>query len=274
MPLNPNGKVDKPALPFPDTAQLAAASRQSRKDSIANGTILSSTQQTVRDIWLSVIPHASQDIDVTDNFFDIGGHSILATRVVFEIRKRFAIELPLGILFRQPTIAGLSGEIDLLRESSFDVASRPPSSHGNLAPEYSMDAISLMSRLPNQYVKRDHFCKEDSITVMLTGATGFLGAFLIRDLLTRTMQNIRIVAHVRAKSAEGGLQRIKNTCEAYGVWKNDWPSRIEVVTGSLESDHLGVSKEKWDELSRTVDVVIHNGAMVYSTRYLGSTNTC
>ena len=274
MPLNPNGKVDKPALPFPDTAQLAAASRQSRKDNIADGTVLSSTQQTVRDIWLNVIPHATQDIDITDNFFDVGGHSILATRVVFEIRKRFAIDLPLGILFRRPTIAGLSEEIDLLRGGSFDMISRPPSSHGNLAPEYSLDAISLMSRLPNQYAKRDNFRKKDSITVMLTGATGFLGAFLIRDFLTRTSQKIRIIAHVRAKTTEGGLQRIKNTCEAYGVWKNDWPSRIEVVTGSLESDHLGLSKEKWNELSRTVDVVIHNGAMVYPTRYLGSAITC
>ena len=274
MPLNPNGKVDKPALPFPDTAQLAAASRQSRKDNIDNGTVLSSTQQTVRDIWLNVIPHATQDINVTDNFFDVGGHSILATRVVFEIRKRFAIDLPLGILFRQPTIAGLSGEIDLLKGVSFDVISRPPSSHGNLASEYSTDAISLMSRLPNQYSKQGRFCKEDSITVMLTGATGFLGAFLIRDLLTRTMQQIRIIAHVRAKGTVEGLQRIKNTCEAYGVWKDDWPSRVEVVTGSLESDRLGLSKEKWDELSRTVDVVIHNGAMVYRTRYLRSVITC
>src|SRR5947207_2066578 len=249
MPLNPNGKVDKPALPFPDTAQLAAASRQSRNDNIANGNILSSTEQTVRDIWINVISHAPQDIDVADNFFDVGGHSILATRVVFEIRKRFAIDLPLGILFRQPTISGLSREIDILRGGSFDVTSRPASSHGSLPSDYSTDAVSLMTRLPNQYTRRGRFCKEDSITVMLTGATGFLGAFLIRDLLSRTLQKIRIIAHVRAKSSEEGLQRIKNTCEAYIVWKDDWPSRIEVVTGSLESDRLGLSKDKWDELS-------------------------
>jgi L-aminoadipate-semialdehyde dehydrogenase len=114
MPLNPNGKVDKPALPFPDTAQLAAASRQSRKETTADSS-LSPTEHTVRDIWLNVIPHGPRDLEITDNFFDVGGHSILATRVVFEIRKRFVIDLPLGILFRQPTISGLSHEIDLLR---------------------------------------------------------------------------------------------------------------------------------------------------------------
>jgi L-2-aminoadipate reductase len=262
MPLNPNGKVDKPALPFPDTAQLAAASRQSRKDSFVNGAALSRTQQTVRDIWRNVIPHAPQDIGINDNFFDVGGHSILATRVVFEIRKRFAIDLPLGILFRQPTIAGLSEEIDILRGGSFDVTSRPLLTHVDQTSDYSTDAVELMERLANSYEKSSSVRKEDSITVFLTGATGFLGAFLIRDLLSRQQRTIRIITHVRAKSIEEGLERVKDTCQAYGVWNNDWVSRIEVVTGSLESDHLGLAHGKWDELSRTVDVVIHNGAMV------------
>lgn len=262
MPLNPNGKVDKPALPFPDTAQLAAASRQSRKDDLGKGITLSPTQQTIRDIWLNVIPHVPRDIGITDNFFDVGGHSILATRVVFEIRKRFAIDVPLGILFRQPTITGLSEEIDLLRGGSFDVSTRPPSRHINPTCEYSSDAVNLMKCLAENYEKPSHLLQKDSTTVFLTGATGFLGAFLIRDLLSRPRQTIRIVAHVRAKSVDEGLQRIKNTCAAYGVWQDNWLSRIEVVTGSLESDRLGLSPGKWDEMSKLVDVVIHNGAMV------------
>jgi L-2-aminoadipate reductase len=262
MPLNPNGKIDKPALPFPDTAQLAAASRQSRKDNPENGISLSPTQQAVRDVWLNVISHAPRDIDITDNFFDVGGHSILATRVVFEIRKRFAIDLPLGILFRQPTIAGLSEEIDMLRGGSFDMSTRPPSRHVELISEYSTDAAYLNKRLADSYGKPKDLHPDDSITVFLTGATGFLGAFLIHDLLSRSQQTIRLVAHVRAKSVDEGIKRVKNTCEAYGVWRDDWKSRVEVVTGSLESDFLGLSPEKWDDLSKIVDVVIHNGAMV------------
>jgi len=270
MPLNPNGKVDKPALPFPDTAQLAAASRLSPKDPHTNGVTLSTTQRTIREIWLSVIPHAPQDVQLTDNFFDVGGHSILATRVVFEIRKRFAVDLPLGILFRQPTIAGLSEEIDLLRGGTLDMASEPILRQTELASDYAADALELLRRLPPSYPSVGTILKETSISVFLTGATGFLGAYLIRDLLSRKTKSIQVIAHVRAKSRKEGIQRIRNSCEAYGVWDNNWSGRIDVVVGSLESERLGMSPEEWTRLSNAVDIVIHNGAMVYSRYFISS----
>jgi len=163
MPLTPNGKVDKPALPFPDTAQLEAASRFSHKDSHANGIALTTTQRTVREIWLSVIPHAPRDVQLTDNFFDVGGHSILATRVVFEIRKRFAVDLPLGILFRQPTIFGLSEEVDHLRGGTLDMASDLISSQAPVASEYSTDATELLRQLPFSYPRRSTLLKSEPI---------------------------------------------------------------------------------------------------------------
>lgn len=264
MPLNPNGKIDKPALPFPDTAQLAAASRRSRRDSLGNGIALTQTQTIIREIWLKTITHAPRDIGLHDNFFDIGGHSILATRVVFEIRKRFAVELPLGILFQRPTIAGLAEETDRCNEQSLEVVSNPPSPHldSNAIPEYSSDFDTLASRLPGVYAQASPFRKDDSVTVFLTGATGFLGAFVLRDLFTRPHPGIRVIAHVRADSPEKGLERVVNSCKAYGVWNASWKSRIEVVTGSLEKDLLGLSRLVWDDLLGKVDIVIHNGAMV------------
>src|SRR5438045_1483755 len=193
MPLNPNGKVDKPALPFPDTAQLATASRQSRTDGEVQA--LSPTQQMVRDIWLSIIPHGPGNLELTDNFFDIGGHSILATRVVFEIRKRFAIELPLGILFRQPTVAGLSREIDILRGEDPDIAHRPANDVAiDNTSNYLADAAALIKELPKAYLSAPTPSRKSSVTVLLTGATGFLGAFLVRDLLSRKDIEIRIIA--------------------------------------------------------------------------------
>lgn len=264
MPLNPNGKIDKPALPFPDTAQLAAAFRRSRRDSLTNGASLTQSQWIVREIWLRTISHAPRDVGLRDNFFDIGGHSILATRVVFEIRKRFAVDLPLGILFQQPTIAGLAEEIDRRNEQALEVASRPPSRHSdsNAAPEYSSDLVTLLKQLPNSYRRAPSIRKDDNINVFLTGATGFLGAFVLRDLLARPHPATRVIAHVRADTTEQGLERVINSCKAYGVWDDSWNSRLDIVTGSLERDLLGVSQSVWDDLLEKVDVVIHNGAMV------------
>jgi L-2-aminoadipate reductase len=264
MPLNPNGKVDKPALPFPDTAQLAAASRRARRESLSNGLALTQTQAMVQEIWLKTISHVPRDISIQDNFFDIGGHSILATRVVFEIRKRFAVDLPLGILFQHPTIAGLSAEIDRRNEQSLDVTSRPPSRHldSNMIPEYSADLVTLLSRLPESYAQASTFSKDQSVNVLLTGATGFLGAFVLRDLLSRQHPSTRVIAHVRADTPERGLERVINNCKAHGVWNPSWKSRLEIVTGSLEKDLLGLPQSVWDDLLEKVDVVIHNGAKV------------
>jgi L-aminoadipate-semialdehyde dehydrogenase len=119
--------------------------------------------------------------------------------------------------------------------------------------------------LPSHYTGAGDIGIEEQITVFVTGATGFLGAFLIRDLLSRQQSKIRIIAHVRAKSTEGGLRRLQDTCEAYGVWKSDWVSRIDVVTGALEQEYLGISESRWANLLEEVDVIIHNGALVCDT---------
>ena len=66
MPLNPNGKIDKPALPFPDTAQLAAA--EARPEGAVGGT---PTEEAMRGIWAKILPNAPSPIPFDENFFDL-----------------------------------------------------------------------------------------------------------------------------------------------------------------------------------------------------------
>ena len=97
LPLGPNGKVDRLALP-----ELAAIS-ESRGVFVAPRSPL---EQTVADIWVEVL--GLERIGVGDDFFELGGHSLLATQVVSRIREAFHIALPLRRLFEQPTIEGLA----------------------------------------------------------------------------------------------------------------------------------------------------------------------
>jgi L-aminoadipate-semialdehyde dehydrogenase len=120
MPLNPNGKIDKPALPFPDTAQAHAVYSEPKKT--VNGRTATPTEQTMRNIWASILPNAPTPIPLEESFFDLGGHSILATRLIFEIRKIFVVEAPLGLIFDQPTITGLASALDALRDPAFGIA--------------------------------------------------------------------------------------------------------------------------------------------------------
>jgi len=95
IPLTPNGKVDRQALPEPETIEA--------KVYVAPKT---PTEEAVAKIWTEVLrrEHISRD----DNFFDLGGHSLLATQVVSRIREQFRIELPIRSLFESPTIRGLA----------------------------------------------------------------------------------------------------------------------------------------------------------------------
>ena len=75
LPLNPNGKVDKPALPFPDVVDLTTIT--SEEDEVS-WKRLSRTEQDVAGLWASLISGVTaKSIKPTDSFYDLGGHSIL-----------------------------------------------------------------------------------------------------------------------------------------------------------------------------------------------------
>jgi thioester reductase-like protein len=96
--------------------------------------------------------------------------------------------------------------------------------------------------------------------IFLTGATGFLGAFLLHELLRRT--RARIYCLVRCSGSEEGRQRILGNLAAYLPGTEIDRSRIEVVAGNLAEPLLGLSPQQFDDLAGTVDTIYHNGALV------------
>ena len=105
LPLNPNGKVDRRALPSPDNSGV-----ETENNFVAPAT---STERTLAEIWADILQLPR--IGTLDNFFDLGGHSLLATALIFRIRQAFAIDFPLRYLFEAPTVAALSRLIEALQ---------------------------------------------------------------------------------------------------------------------------------------------------------------
>ncbi|BBD64375.1 amino acid adenylation domain-containing protein [Nostoc commune NIES-4072] len=101
LPVTPNGKVDRKALPIPQLTQISSSN-----------IILPSTpiEDLLAGIWIEVL--GIEKIGIDNNFFELGGHSLIATRVISRIRQVFKVELPLRYLFEKPTIAGLAKEIE------------------------------------------------------------------------------------------------------------------------------------------------------------------
>ena len=268
MPLNPNGKIDKPALPFPDTAQASYAAPPTRK--------ASSTEETMCSLWANILPNAPKPIPLDESFFDLGGHSILATRLIFEIRKVFVVSAPLGLIFEQPTISGLVNAVDALRNADLGLAYKDAQPPVEVVPgtpavetkplplEYGQDYVQLLDQLQPSYPSIPADFGERPVTVFLTGATGFLGAFILQDLLSRTGRVQKVICLVRASSPESGLDRLKEGSTNRGVWDDAWVSsdRLEVVVGDLALSQLGLEKDDWDRIASEADVVVHNGALV------------
>ena len=61
---------------------------------------LTKLEEQIRDLWLDVLPNRPATISKDDSFFDLGGHSILGTRMIFELRKKLNVEIPLGVIFK------------------------------------------------------------------------------------------------------------------------------------------------------------------------------
>jgi acyl carrier protein len=101
LPLTPNRKVDRNALPIP----TADASRSARY--VAPRT---DSERQVAEIWQLLLKSAN--VGVTENFFDLGGHSLLVVRLQARLRQQFGWEPPLLDLFQYPTVASIARLID------------------------------------------------------------------------------------------------------------------------------------------------------------------
>ncbi|KAI5121805.1 hypothetical protein M0805_009797 [Coniferiporia weirii] len=284
MPLNPNGKIDKPALPFPDTAEAATAATDPLRDANQATEKTTSTEKLIGSIWANILPAAPQPVPLDDSFFDLGGHSILATRLIFELRKAFVVDAPLSLVFDYPTVREQAAELDALRNSDLGLVYKGTAPTtleadqsgltipgGTLAKkpapavEYAKDLELLLPQLREKYDDLPASFANQPLTVFLTGATGFLGAFILRDLLLKQARVAKVICHVRASTQEKGLERLRETAADRGVWDDNWlkDSRLEVVVGDLAKGKFGMDEQIWDRVALQSDVIVHNGALVH-----------
>jgi len=246
MPLTPNGKIDKNKLPFPDTA----LSQQKRNTVGARDA----TESKLHEIWCTIL--GLKTIDIFDNFFDIGGHSILATKLIFQLRQELKTDLPLNMLFDNPTIATMALAIKKFEGVNFKIEGQPASK-----PEEVLDLekeVVLPEEITGVGKKLDF---KEPKNVLLTGATGFLGAFILEGLLSK-YEDSKVYCLVRASTKEKGYERLKNNLEDHMIWKDSFANRVIPILGDLGQPNLGISDSEFKMLEM-VDCIIHNGALVH-----------
>lgn len=204
---------------------------------------------------------SADQIDIDENLENYGLDSLQAMMIVGKLEKLLGFKPSPVLLWHYPTIASLSQRLaeEFLSQSNPedpDKASSPPKTSStflDLAAEVVLDStIRPVGNLPPDF--------SNPKNIFLTGATGYLGAFLIRELLQATQANIYCL--VRAADLVEGKLKIKNNLQKYGLWDSKDSSRLFPVAGDLAQPWLGIDPEDFQVLATRIDAIYHSGALL------------
>jgi thioester reductase-like protein len=171
------------------------------------------------------------------------------------LREALGLDLSIRDLFATPTVAALAAHATGTAVAT--VEPTEPTEPTELTADIELDAdIRPRPTLPTAR-------RTAPESVFLTGATGFVGAFLLAELLTTAPLEVHCL--VRAADAAGGLERIRRQLAAWRLWRPGMESRIVPVPGDLARPRFGLSPDAFARLAGDVDAIYHCGAWVNFT---------
>lgn len=261
LPLTPSGKIDRSALPAPssdrpDLDVLFVAPR-------------TPLEQGIAEIWSNLL--GINEIGIRDNFFALGGDSLRFMQLIHQIESVYQADVLFMDSAQMSTITDLAEQIEKIQNSRTSVAGvelieqakkklgrfrvstlSEPMTLSQLAAEAVLDETI-------QPASAAKVCSTPTST-FLTGATGFIGAFLLYELLQQTETTVYCL--VRAQTLTQAQQKLHQSLEQYLPEIKLSFSRIIPVLGDLAQPLLGLSEEEFGMLADTVDVIYHSAASV------------
>ncbi|WP_312871031.1 thioester reductase domain-containing protein [Streptomyces lonarensis] len=217
---------------------------------------------TVRAEAAAVAGHPDPErVPAGSSFPTLGFDSLTSVELRNRLARSTGLALPPTVVFDHPTPSALAAFLhDRLTRAGGASSGANPAQSG-----YDSDAdIDLAAEvvLPDDIrpAATGASPREGARHILLTGATGFLGAFLLRDLCRTTDATVHCL--VRASDESEAFKRLQASLEWYQVWDDIVPSRLSVVVGDLARPRFGLDEDAFDHLARRTDVVVHNGAQV------------
>lgn len=223
IPSSPSGKVDRKALPEISSSTSVNPPHDGLERQIAN-------------IWEDILKFHGIDRDTS--FFRVGGNSLLAVRMIAELKKTLGLSTSITSFYAAPTIEALARgqEVDnieiAVRDAQQPILVDQPASANTLSPTPQ--------------------------SVLLTGARGFLGIYLLREL---TEQCARVICLLRSATPEDGMMQLQKSAEEAGISFN--LNKVEVLCGDLAAPRLGLKEETFTQLAGDIDAILHCGAFVH-----------
>ncbi len=238
LPITQRGKIDRKQLPAP------VIDEQTRDDVVAPRT---ATEKIIYDVWSDCL--GLKVFGVADNFFDLGGSSILLATVYTGIRSRIPTPFTLDAFLENPTIEGLARTID--KHSG-------QADHADEQAEAEDDAVLDVSIRPAWSVQAE----TGGNAILLTGSTGFLGGHILAELLDKTDRPVYCLIrphgdeslheHQHTALHRLALDRVLSAAD-----------RIRPIAGDLAEHGLGLSSLDHQRILDNCSHIIHCGAYVH-----------
>ena len=250
LPLTPSGKINRRALPQM-LDSVARAPYVAPKTATEHAVVAAFEDLLFADS----APH--EPVGLGDNFFALGGHSMLAVQLLAALERVTGVSLPLRTVFDAPDVAALAAALDQVGQN------------GGLAADDSIDAakadIAQAQTLPAP-PHGEPPALGAARCVLMTGATGFIGRYFVRELLERT--GARIICLARGHDADAERARILAAVDAIEsvTLEPHQAERIEVVQGDIGAPNLGLDADRFETLAADVDLILHNAAVVHAIK--------
>jgi fatty acid CoA ligase FadD9 len=226
--------------------------------------------QTVSRAAAAMLGTAATDLAPDAYFTDLGGDSLSALTFGNLLREIFDVDVPVGVI--------VSPANDLQAIAAYIENERNGTKRPTFAAVHGRDAVEVHARdlTLDKFIDAATLAAAPNLpkptadvrTVLLTGATGFLGRYLALDWLERMdLVDGKVIALVRAKSDEEARARLDNTFDSgdpklLAHYRQLAADHLEVIAGDKGEANLGLDQQTWQRLADTVDLIVDPAALV------------
>lgn len=226
LPLTSSGKVDRAAL-IQHHLQTEVVEPHEQP--------MGTEEQALARLWQELLPLAK--FGRNSSFFEVGGHSLLAVKLLFRINQAFGSAWTVPEIYKNPTIRDQA--VRLQGKSMADEMI-------DLTEQASLTPDTLGVSLTPKTNRRNIF---------LTGATGFVGRFLLAQLIHDS--NAKIYCLVRGESPQHGMYRLKSVLGEWNLWQDDFESRLVPIHGDVSLPRMGCDASDYKQICEGTDVIYH-----------------
>ena len=242
--------------PFtPENGRLTSTMKPCRYKIAAHYAERLKNCQTIEQQLKQVIETKTGQSLATDDhdhaFIPTSGDSLAAVRLSRIIENDLGISVPLNLLL-QPNVT-LEQLVTTIQSSS-SIATISQSDVAQLLNDSQMDLHISIGKQKDTV--------SSASVILVTGTTGFVGAFLLAELLSTYPSKCKFICLVRGDSKANPYARIRETMQFYRIWNDDYQNRIIPLEGDLSKVRFGLETEAYESLANQIDVIYHCGAAV------------